>query len=230
MRTGLEVAPHVDLVVTPEALAADGYAGRGHRVAVLPPVVSRSLHAAVRPADPTYDVFHVGSTHWAPRNALLPQVQAWCRRHGLAYGEAAGKTRWIGGTELGTVLAQTRLLLEIPRTWSHVATNPFLSPCTYTSPRVHLAAATRTPCLVVGGGASDGVLTQFPRCEPAELDDMLGRLLIGDAGQSWLDESARAAADEWSSCYAPTPWARALLDELRTAGLVGAGDQLATAR
>lgn len=217
---GIEIAPHVDLTVTPEVLAADCYDQVGHPAAVLPPVVSASLHGAPLPRDPLYDVFFLGGTHWTPRAAVLPKVRDWCTRTKRTYGEAAGTRRWITGPELGRVLSQTRLLLEIPRFSCPVRSNPYQVPCTYTSPRVHLAAATGTPCLIVERKA-DGAFEAFPSCGIGELIPTLARLL--EPGNPQLDGAALAARREWLDRHQPRLWGRRFLDLVRARGLVGAG-------
>lgn len=223
LKTGLEIARRVDFVASPEPLAVELYRRELQTPAMhLPPFVSSSLHwPAPAEKQTDYAVFFVGGNQWRPRKEMLPAIAKWCKANGHVYGEAAGKLRWTAGRELTEVLHRSTMTLEIPRHDLPTVTNPYQIPCTYTGPRLHIAAATQTFALVVGG-KPDGVYSMYPRCEAGQVLEQLEKWLALSRMQL-RQELAAEAFTEYSTEHAPARRVGQLLDALHAAGLIAAG-------
>lgn len=227
--TGLDVGQFCDLVLTPEPGTVAHYLEAGLPAEHLGVCVSDSMHRTERrPA--TWDLLWIGGTWWTPRNAILPRVQRWCQGRGLRYAEVGGRSRWVVGSDLADAWAQTAITLEIPRYDLPTRTNPHQVPCSWTGPRVHLAAATGTPCLIVNA-KPDQAYPMFPRCVPETVIDELARLLDPDAAATRRLIGQRARA-EFEQQHHPRLVTRRLLDIIAARGWCGgaAGRAPAAAR
>lgn len=209
MATTLDLAPQFDLLLTPEPCAVDLYERRGWRADVLAPTVCDRWHrpaaAAVAVA---HDVLHVGGNHWTPRRQWLPHLVAALRQVGRVFSEAAGKRRWLVGPDLTRELHRSRLTIDVPRQeW--FTTNPHQVPCTYTGPRVHIAAACGVLCLCINPRGD--LANVYPSMPSAELGDgiaMALQLLDDDAGRQ---ERAGLALERFREAHAPAVRGRELL-------------------
>ena len=221
MRTSLELVPELDFVFTPEPLALPIYESLDMPCALLPPFVSGLMHPPRPPGKRpyVYDVFWFGGTDWRPRRTIIPPARDWCRHNGKVYGEVAGNKRWTAGTELAQNLHAARLTFEIPRFDRPTVSNPHQIPCTYTGPRLHIAAATATFALRINP-KPDGVYGgAYPVVEAAELLEALG---------FWTDRSrdleraerAELARLEWVELHRPDRRCRSMLEALSAAGVV----------
>lgn len=177
LQTGLALARVVDLICTPEPLAVDCYRGEGQPAVHVDVPVSAHMHPApLEPAEPVYDVFWFGGTFWTPRKRLIPAIRDYLRKQGRVYGEVAGRTRWVAGLDLAYQLHRTRMTLELPRFSQPTRSNPYQIPCTWTGPRLHIAASTATFALVIDG-KHDGKYSRYPRCGLEDWRDALDHWL-----------------------------------------------------
>jgi len=150
METGLWLAEEVDAVFTPEELAIDIY-NRTLPAFHVPPFVSRRMHhPPEKPCPKVIDVFMVGGVNRKPRLQILPHIRNLCTRLKKNYTEVAGVTRWLVGRQLTNYLHQSRIVLEIPRSDVAHRTNPHQIPCTWTGPRVYIAAECEAFVLAIG--------------------------------------------------------------------------------
>lgn len=224
--TGLALVPRAHAVLTPEPLAEDAYLAAGAKlVRVLPPPIDGRMHfppATWACGAPAIHVAHVGSTHWLPRRTVLPPLRDAVRRAGLVYGEIAGNHRFVAGEELTAWLHSVRVLLDIPRFEYATKTNPELIPCTYTTPRCHIAAACGILALVVGPRPDIGtVYPSFPVCTLEQ---------IVEATLYWADNArnqerlgrAYAARGRWFERWQPSREPATVIAELLDA-LLGDG-------
>lgn len=224
LRTGLALARKVDLILTPEPLAVDCYAqeractDKGAPAVHVDVPVSRTMHplSPWPKPEPVYDVFWFGGTFWTPRRRLIPAIRSLVAKRGGVYGEVAGRTRWVAGRELAAQLHRARITLELPRFSQPTESNPYQIPCTWTGPRVHIAAATGTFCLIIDGKA-DGKYEAFPRCELEQWTDALGYWLDRERDAE-RDEIASAAWHEFMERHAPVHRARAIAAALVSSG------------
>lgn len=181
METGLTLAPNCDFVCTPEPLAVDVYERLGHRAGQLAPTVSTAMHyPSIAPVDPQYSVFWFGGTHWTPRKRIIPVLRDWCKANGHVWGEVAGRTRVLAASALTAELWRAKCTLEIARFSAATRSNPYQVPCTWTGPRLHIAAACGTPALRIVEGKGDGVYGSVPLIEEADAVEALAAFLQDD--------------------------------------------------
>ena len=192
--TPLSLASEVDAVLTPEPMAVDEYLAAGVSVVhVLQPPIDVRMHNPVgEPVPQVYDLAHVGETERLPRRVVLPLIRAAIRRAGRVYGEAAGKTRWVAGRDLTAFLASVGVLLDIPRSEVALKTNPKLLPCTWTAPRVHLAAA--CGCFVLGIDSRPDFATLYPEFPTVRLDQSEEAVIEWTAPEKRTERRERASA------------------------------------
>ena len=193
--TPLSLASEVDAVLTPEPMAVDEYLAAGVPVVhVMPPPIDLRMHnqEVGAPVPQVYDLAHVGETERLPRRVVLPLIRAAMRRAGRVYGEAAGKTRWVAGRDLTAFLASVGVLLDIPRSEVALRTNPKLLPCTWTAPRVHLAAA--CGCFVLGIDSRPDFSTLYPEFPTVRLDQAEEAVIEWTAPEKLNERRERASA------------------------------------
>lgn len=199
--TGLALAPAADFVATPEPFAAESYERAVARVAVVPPLIDPRMHYRPPPerlgALPAHDVAFIGQTDYPPRRAFLPRLRAALATAGRSYGEAAGRGRWVHGRQLTELLWSVGVLLELPRCEAAVRTNPELLPCTYTGPRVHIAAA--CGAFVLGVDPRPDFSELFPEFPSCRLADGAEAAVYWSAPERTAErrERAAAAAERW---------------------------------
>lgn len=214
MTTSLAVARHFDLILTPEQCAVETYERIGLRADVLLPTVSDDWHHPPAVAvSPVVDVFSVGGNQWRPRRQYFADLVRSLAAAGRAYGEVAGNARWIFGRDLTTALHLSRLTFDMPRD-EYTTDNPQRIPCTYVGPRVHIAAACGTPCLL--WGPRSGAADTYPDAITAPLEDGVAAILdILATGQQRSADAAAAALARFRSHHAPAVRGRELADLLR---------------
>lgn len=213
MATPLHFLAQLDVLLSPEPMAVQVYRDLGARAHVLLPVIDGRMHhpprgGLLRPA-PQYDILSVGGRQWRPRAEFMPQLEAQMRSRGLVFGEIAGSRRWVSGRELTAQLHATRLTFDLPRLESFSATNPHAIACTYAGPRIHIAAATKTPIVAIE--PRPGTKTQFPSVPTCKLADSWATLfpLLEDVGQ--LAKVGEALFEDWQAAHTPLIRARELV-------------------
>lgn len=212
MATTLELGRFFDLLLTPETCAVDTYERRGWRADVLLPTVCTSWHHAVRPLPPplVHDVLHVGGNQWKPRRQWLPLLAKALQDTGRQLTQATGgRLGWLVGEDLTRELHRSRLTLDLPRDeW--FTTNPHAVPCTYTGPRVHIAAACGVPCLCINPRGDLAVT--YPRAPTATLENGIGEVLRLLEHSDELEAIAAANLEQFRRAHAPAIRARQLID------------------
>lgn len=211
MATTLELGRFFDLLLTPEACAVDTYERRGWRADVIAPTVCSSWHHPPTAAvDQVHDVLHVGGNQWKPRREWLPQLAKSLQAVGRQLTQATGgRLGWLAGRRLTQELHRARLTIDLPRDeWFN--TNPHAVPCTYTGPRVHLAAACGVPCLCINP-RGDLAMT-YPDAPTATLEDGIGRVLQLLEQPDQLRAIAAANLAQFQRAHAPAIRARQLID------------------
>lgn len=236
MQTGIEVARRCDLVFTPEPLALDAYRTLNLKARHLPVFVCDSwgrlfvstyqgtrLENTTTLAEPAWDVFWFGGTHWTPRKQILPPLRNWCRANGKKWGEAAGRTRWIAGRDLTKQLSHARMTLDVPRFDLPTKSNPMQVPCTYTGPRQHLAAACGTFTVVIGNGGSSYPMfpvVDFPGIDRAGVPPSLLEYWLDPANAAERLTIAHAAWAHRQGHHRPRTRVGQLLAMLVDAGVI----------
>lgn len=224
--TALALLPFFDVVLTPEPCAVATYLERAELLArdrgrplgvdVLAPTVSSRWHQPHAGTDPVrhdWDVLHIGGNHWAPRKTFLPALVHTLQARGYRYGEAAGVRRWLAGDQVAAALHRCRLTLDIPRDGVFPSTNPYQVPATYTTPRVHLAAACGVVCLVVGPRGDHHQV--YPAMPSAPLEHGIAAVLeLLERPAAELDAIAAANRRDFVERHAPAIRAGELLELL----------------
>lgn len=225
-RTALALVDRVDAVLTPEANCLDEYRRRGKPVSVIVPPIDPRMHFPCFAGDAQRQqihVAHVGGTQWLPRRTLVPAIRDACRRAGMVYGEIAGRTRWLAGAPLTRWLHSVRVLVDIPRHEYAKVTNPLLLPCSYTAPRVHIAAACGVLALVVDPRCDIEVLyPSLPVCT-AEQAVEAALYWADDAREDDRRARAQAAHERWRRRWQPSRAPAQVIDEMLDA--IGACEQ-----
>lgn len=215
MRTVLAFSKRIDLVLSPAQLAIDCYRREGMRAEVLAPVIDDRLHYPPTEAiAPCYDAFWFGHVGGPPRNAIIHRLRESVTRAGLVWGEVCGVRRWVVGHELTRQLHNSRLTLDLSRCEYNAQTNPHFVPCTFTAPRVHIAAATMTPCLVIDPRADlEHVYPSYAAdaCSAAEAPERVLGILRDPEKLAGMRERARQAHARYLIAHQPLIRARELL-------------------
>lgn len=214
MTTSLAVDRHFDLILTPEQCAVETYGRRG-RVAdlLLPTVADDWHHPPATSVPPAVDVLSVGGNQWRPRRTHFADLVRALHAAGRTYGEVAGNVRWIFGRDLTAALHQARLTFDMPRD-EYTTDNPQRIPCTYVGPRVHIAAACGTPCLL--WGPRSGAADTYPDAMTAPLGDGVATILdLLAVGNDRMAGAAAAALARFRSHHAPAVRGQQLADLLR---------------
>lgn len=211
MATTLELGRFFDLMLTPEPCAVDAYERRGWRADVLAPTVCDRWHRpAARPRELVHDVLHVGGNQWRPRREWFPRLAASLQAVGRQLTQATGgRLGWLAGEDLTRELHRSRLTIDVPRDeW--FTTNPHAVPCTYTGPRVHIAAACGVPCLCLNPRGD--LATTYPAAPTATLEDGIGAVLQLLEQPAELERIAEANALQFRQHHAPAHRGRQLVD------------------
>ena len=211
MATTLELGRFFDLMLTPEACAVDTYERRGWRADVLAPTVYTEWHHPPTAAvEHVHDVLHVGGNQWKPRREWLPKLATSLQAVGRQLTQATGgRHGWLAGRQLTHELHRARLTIDLPRDeW--FSSNPHAVPCTYTGPRVHLAAACGVPCLCINPRGD--LATTYPAAPTALLEDGVGRVLQLLEQPDELRAIAAANLAQFQRAHAPEIRARQLID------------------
>lgn len=209
MATTLELGRFFDLLLTPETCAVDTYERRGWRADVLLPTVCSWHRPAMTLPPLRHDVLHVGGNQWKPRRDWLPHLAAAMRLEGRQLTQATGGPRgWLVGEELTHELCSSRLTIDLPREeWFR--TNPHAVPCTYTGPRVHIAAACGVPCLCINPRGDLAVT--YPKAPTSTLEDGIGEVLRLLGQPAELEAIAAANLEQFRLMHAPAIRARELI-------------------
>ena len=116
---------------------------------------------------------------------------------------------WLVGAELTQELHRSRLTIDLPRDeW--FTTNPHAVPCTYTGPRVHIAAACGVPCLCINPRGDLAVT--YPKAPTSTLEDGIGEVLRLLEHPDELQAIADANLEQFQLVHAPAIRARQLID------------------
>lgn len=183
-------------VETPESGCVKHYVAHGVTAAVLPPIVSTRLHypPPENGAPERTLVSFVGGKQWRPRAAMLPLLELAAKRASLQYVEIAGVVRWLAGRQLTDLFHRSRITVEIPRFDLPTITNPYQVPCKWTGPRVYIAAATATPCLIVGP-KPDQPFPTMPTCDAEHFVEALAYWLDAARGPELAARTDQARRD-----------------------------------
>lgn len=220
-----QAAPVLEGVLSPEPMAVDWYRYRGIPAATQRAPISRVMHwrrtQAEAEAAP-HALAVVAGPWWPPRQRLQPALLTAVEQAGLPVVEVRGTSgpqgRWVSGRDLTAVLHSARLTVDMPRTWVYPE-NPHQIPCTYTAPRVTIAAACGVPCLTID--PRDSLQRDYPGALSCSLDEAIPRtleLLRGDPAV--LHAAAAAAWETFDRRHDPVHRALELVANLRALGFV----------